>query len=578
MEYLKSFLNNGDSISVETETIKDFSDNFSPKYWDLNLDFGNIMFFEKNKKIYFTNKIKGISKSNTNQFASITIDQDGTMDISFEFSISQYNKLENKFEFNIEVNGEIKYTVTETKHQHVSIELNKGDIIKFGVISIDCKSKYNLLLYNFEYKYKKKTTKCIEISTLKDLLNTHNIEEYIDWLNENKGSNGDQGCTGPMGFDGPKGLFGKIGPQGPIGKEGDIGIEGKKGRVGLNGPQGDTMLWHSKSSDPTINITDIDGNLYLNTINGNIYEFFENDWHYSDNIKGPKGFPGKNLNYIKRTTYNSGSGTHKFDPNTKTAYFQIIGGGGAGGGTESVSVTTIFDDRNTFNNFILFGIGGSGGSGAYAERWLSLDNFPDFTYTIGNGGSGIYPADPINSYGSDSILQNDDIGFKLTGKGGNGGYIIINKIARDSLTESVTVSTAGGGIGGDNTGLNSSDTFSINGSTGPLSIINIVVMPTTFIPDSTISNIIFLVVTNGAVTDTILGESETNKTSKVVIYDVNNNTMNPISLPGKNGLDYGGGGSGAMIVNPGNKPDPELLIQPGGDGANGFLSIIEYGF
>lgn len=573
----KYYINDYDRILIETKEITDFTDHFSPNNWDLKFDNGLIMFLEENKKLYFTNKSKGIiiSKASSKQTAYINIDRCGTMEFYLELSII-FNQTSHDSEtvFYIKVNDDVKYKIKESKNIKINIDLKENDQLKFVLKqNNDCKTKYNLILYNFSYSYKNKTSKCIDIATLKQLLTPEQPKGFID--NEyNKGECGEQGFQGPQGPQGPQGNMGYSGPQGSIGERGPQGPQGSRGNTGTKGVQGERgSLWTSGEEKPLNNDSDKNGDQYLDTKLGDVYEYNIAGWFKTGNIKGHQGDIGENFRYIKRTIYTSGSGIHKFNPNTRTAYFQIVGGGGAGGGTESLSALI----PQPFTNYILYGIGSAGGSGAYGERWLSMNSFPDFTYTIGNGGSGAYLQNQLFApNGNDSVINNDDIGFKLTGKGGKGGMSIINQIIPDTISISGSPGNAIGGVGGDNTGLNSSDTLNVNGSTGENGTVNVIILSTNFIPNATIPNLVTVALVAGTQSNPSFGQSYNTNTISV-LYDIINNLLPATSVSGVNGLVYGGGGSGALIVVPSNKPDPELLIQNGGNGANGFLSIIEYG-
>ncbi|NGX84693.1 collagen-like protein, partial [Aequorivita sp. KMM 9714] len=85
-----------------------------------------------------------------------------------------------------------------------------------------------------------------------------------------------QGETGPIG---PAGATGPAGPTGPMGPEGPQGQEGADG-----------SMWTSGSGDPTTNgISGNDGDQYLDTDTGDVYEYNGSAWVLTGNIKGQDG-------------------------------------------------------------------------------------------------------------------------------------------------------------------------------------------------------------------------------------------------------------------------------------------------
>lgn len=80
-----------------------------------------------------------------------------------------------------------------------------------------------------------------------------------------------------IGSQNTRGPVGPEGPQGPKGPKGDIGISSR---------------WFSESGEP-IPSAGVNGDHYLNTTNGDIYEKQKNKWILSGNIRGPKGSKGE---------------------------------------------------------------------------------------------------------------------------------------------------------------------------------------------------------------------------------------------------------------------------------------------
>ncbi len=87
-----------------------------------------------------------------------------------------------------------------------------------------------------------------------------------------KGDKGDTGSTGPTGETGPKG------------DKGDPGSDGKDGEDG--------SLWLTGTSKP-IDSLGKEGDMYLNTSNGDVYQKEESGWTLKMNIKGEDGEDGK---------------------------------------------------------------------------------------------------------------------------------------------------------------------------------------------------------------------------------------------------------------------------------------------
>jgi len=92
------------------------------------------------------------------------------------------------------------------------------------------------------------------------------------------GSTGPQGPAGPTGATGPAGATGATGPQGPQGPTGPAGANGEK--------------WYTGSGAPSAG-TGVNGDLYLNTSTGDVYEKVSGAWGSPiANIKGPTGASG----------------------------------------------------------------------------------------------------------------------------------------------------------------------------------------------------------------------------------------------------------------------------------------------
>lgn len=118
-------------------------------------------------------------------------------------------------------------------------------------------------------------------------LNTSNDDVYektgtTTWtLRANiKGSTGATGATGATGSQGPQGI------QGP---QGNTGATGATGSAGSNGTNGAT--WRQGSSVPS-NGTGVDGDFYLRTTTGDVYQRSAGTYSIIANITGPQGPTG----------------------------------------------------------------------------------------------------------------------------------------------------------------------------------------------------------------------------------------------------------------------------------------------
>ena len=88
--------------------------------------------------------------------------------------------------------------------------------------------------------------------------------------------------TGPSGAMGPAGPSGSAGPTGSAGPSGSVGSKGDPGTSG--------SLWYSYAGTPLFPRNDNDQ--WLNTLNGDVYEYTLGDWALMGNIKGVTGDAG----------------------------------------------------------------------------------------------------------------------------------------------------------------------------------------------------------------------------------------------------------------------------------------------
>lgn len=103
------------------------------------------------------------------------------------------------------------------------------------------------------------------------------------------GADGEQGETGPQGPKGDQGDVGPTGPQGEQGEEGGQGAKGDKGDPGDDGAPGeDGAIWLQGSGAPDAGDGN-EGDLYLDTDTGDVYQKGASGWELIANIKGEDG-------------------------------------------------------------------------------------------------------------------------------------------------------------------------------------------------------------------------------------------------------------------------------------------------
>lgn len=106
------------------------------------------------------------------------------------------------------------------------------------------------------------------------------------------GPQGEQGPAGPQGPEGPRGSTGPQGPMGMPGPTGPQGEQGEQGDPGLPGADGeDGSMWYTDTGAPSSGIG-VDGDLYLDTDSGDVYQKSGVTWVWIDNITGPQGEQG----------------------------------------------------------------------------------------------------------------------------------------------------------------------------------------------------------------------------------------------------------------------------------------------
>ena len=110
-----------------------------------------------------------------------------------------------------------------------------------------------------------------------------------------QGNQGAMGTQGHQGAQGEKGFQGNTGVQGSQGNQGPTGPQGIQGPIGFQGAIGETIKWYSENQVPPAQYDPADftvGDHWLDTRNGDIYEWDGVDWVLQGNIKGTAGTNG----------------------------------------------------------------------------------------------------------------------------------------------------------------------------------------------------------------------------------------------------------------------------------------------
>jgi len=118
---------------------------------------------------------------------------------------------------------------------------------------------------------------------------------HIDTSNGNvcQYDNGVWTLTGNLrGPYGPAGPAGPSGPAGSPGAPGQQGSQGSQGPQGSTGPQGRTGSQVSSGTDMPSALTSSQGDLHVDTSNGNVYQYDNGVWTLTGNLRGPAGQQG----------------------------------------------------------------------------------------------------------------------------------------------------------------------------------------------------------------------------------------------------------------------------------------------
>jgi hypothetical protein len=110
-----------------------------------------------------------------------------------------------------------------------------------------------------------------------------------------QGPQGDPGVDGADGATGPAGPTGATGPAGPTGATGPVGATGPQGPAGADGADGTDGAPGSQiyfgTGVPSSGLG-IDGDVYENKSNGDLYQKIGGSWVLQDNLTGPQGAQG----------------------------------------------------------------------------------------------------------------------------------------------------------------------------------------------------------------------------------------------------------------------------------------------
>jgi hypothetical protein len=306
-----------------------------------------------------------------------------------------------------------------------------------------------------------------------------------------------------------------VGSASPFSNVANIGLStATKGSKGDTGTKGDTGAASTVKGDTGA----------ASTVKGDTGSQGNQGDKGDTGIKGDTGAAG--LGGIVKITEitTTGAGSFTRNANTQRIYVEGIGGGGGGGGANS--------NNNTAS------AGAGGGAGGYFGAWVPLGNY---TYSVGAaGGQGLGTGVGLGTNGNAggaTVFGNDNVAVNLNGNGGAPGE-------RGGNANAVTYRSgaAGGAVTGNTTGLGANNYSFCPGGSGFYSFIN---------------NRAFCHGGMGGVGSRGSGGGAGTSTSSAT------------AQVGNAGNAFGSGGAGGCV---GNGPGTAA----GGNGANGWLRIIEY--
>lgn len=130
-------------------------------------------------------------------------------------------------------------------------------------------------------------------------------------------------------------------------------------------------------------------------------------------------------------TYTSGSGTETVPTGATSVTISAWGGGGSGGATDVLSTN----------------IAGGGGGGGYASKTVSVTGGQTFSYSIGNGGTGVVPTFTAVNGNAGAATTVSGGSVSISAGGGSAGGVAGGAGGTASGGSTNTSGTNGGGVG-----------------------------------------------------------------------------------------------------------------------------------
>lgn len=564
---ITKFIHDTDAFIFENNKFYNFNQFLAPDKWTITKKNGGVVDFCGECSLTMKNKGNGINVVGveSEQKACVQILEKGKLSFNYKYvtySIkkcccrARYSKVKcccnittcDTYPFYISVNGIEELITNKNQSGTLNIDVNVDDEVCLFIRSDDLDKRCDVCVSISNVCFQME--ECFESAvTFKDL--KCNILKQI-------------GC-GPAGPCGPQGLCGPSGPCGPKGPCGPIGPCGPCGPIGPMGPCGPAG-----------------------------YKFLKRTIITN---------PGNNLQFYKQ-------------PGTKVIFAQIVGAGGAGGGAiiPVDDYTSVDADGNSGEAYAI-SAGGGGRSGSYVEQWINTEG-STINYTLGQGGVGMNGGNGGNGGNTVISINNNPV---LSAGGGEGG-----KICADGMNNYISgligdmMSKSCSGVRGSTIGTTTptnSEVYSITKNSNGDGLSQFVGQGETIVPDSvyfgnlpkyiidrlrnqkngaSIPSLLFAIGGRGGVPN--FGNIGGLLFPALYIYDGNDimNTSPEFLLyhfkNGKSGKTYGGGGNGGLgivlntdlssfseHIDEGTiSTDSDILVS-GGNGANGFISITEYG-
>ena len=260
-------------------------------------------------------------------------------------------------------------------------------------------------------------------------------------FNGDKGDKGDKGDPGPQGPQGEQGPIGPAGPVGPKGEKGDKGdpftyedftkeqLEALRGPKGEQGPQGTKgnagtrgSTWTNGIGIPISTSGDIKNDKYLDTFNGEVYNFNGTTWELVGTLKGPQGIQG--IQGPKGEQGPTGPQGDKGDPGER-------GPAGRDGRDGSVGPAGPQGDPGPRGPQGERGPKGDPGLpasikvngqtyGRDTSGLITLPSYPNTTSELTNN-SGFITSNALNGYATEQYVNDAIAAIDIPGGGGTGG-------------------------------------------------------------------------------------------------------------------------------------------------------------